>query len=222
MEEWTLSWPFKWFSLLTWWLSLLVLLHLKQRSSKESCPRQLRKFLAVIFFYGGALLAIMSIIPWRELSATDSPFVTVFELVGLQWQQPLINCCLTSLRQPWIQPFTQQVVTCTNCPWFTKSFLRKLLRQIHFHATTFLRMLSCFCGDDWFLQPSSMYFLAYQMPLLWLQLLHRGVYIAIILIMVAHLKYRKSKDFMADGYHANIRLLNPLTILFFICIWNSL
>ena len=33
----------------------------------------------------------MSIIPWRELSATDSPFVTVFELVGLKWAAALIN-----------------------------------------------------------------------------------------------------------------------------------
>ncbi len=41
-----------------------------------------------------------------------------------------------------------------------------------------------------------------------------GVYIAIyILIMVAHLKYRKSKDFMADGYlMPQYRLLNPLKI----------
>ena len=33
----------------------------------------------------------MSIIPWRELSAADSPFVTVFELVGLKWAAALIN-----------------------------------------------------------------------------------------------------------------------------------
>jgi len=51
-----------------------------------------------------------------------------------------------------------------------------------------------------------------------------GVYIAIyILIMVAHLKYRKSQDFMADGYlMPQYRLLNPLTILFFVFVFATL
>ena len=38
--------------------------------------------------------------------------------------------------------------------------------------------------------------------------------------MVAHLKYRKSKDFMADGYlMPYYKFLNPLTILFFIFVF---
>ena len=49
-----------------------------------------------------------------------------------------------------------------------------------------------------------------------------GVYIAIyILIMVAHLKYRKSPDFMADGYPMpHYRFLNPLTMLFAFVLCN--
>ena len=45
-----------------------------------------------------------------------------------------------------------------------------------------------------------------------------GVYIAIyILTMLAHLKYRKSQEFMADGFlMPAYKILNPLTILFFI------
>ena len=51
-----------------------------------------------------------------------------------------------------------------------------------------------------------------------------GVYIAIyILIMVAHLKYRKSPDFMADGYlMPHYRFLNPLTMLFFAFVFVTL
>ena len=45
----------------------------------------------IAFFYGGALLAIMAIIPWRELASADSPFVTVFELAGIKWAAALIN-----------------------------------------------------------------------------------------------------------------------------------
>ena len=51
-----------------------------------------------------------------------------------------------------------------------------------------------------------------------------GVYIAIyILIMVAHLKYRRSPDFMADGYlMPHYRFLNPLTMLFFAFVFVTL
>ena len=66
------------------------------KDPRKVLPKAVKEIpLRIIFFYGGALLAIMSIIPWRELSATDSPFVTVFELVGLKWAAALINfCCL--------------------------------------------------------------------------------------------------------------------------------
>ena len=48
-----------------------------------------------------------------------------------------------------------------------------------------------------------------------------GVYIAIyILTMLAHLKYRKSQEFMADGFlMPTYNILNPLTILFFIFVF---
>ena len=41
--------------------------------------------------------------------------------------------------------------------------------------------------------------------------------------MVAHLKYRKSPDFMADGYlMPHYRFLNPLTMLFFAFVFVTL
>ena len=45
-----------------------------------------------------------------------------------------------------------------------------------------------------------------------------GVYIAIyVLTMLAHLKYRKSNDFMADGYlMPHYKILNPITIIFMV------
>ena len=51
-----------------------------------------------------------------------------------------------------------------------------------------------------------------------------GVYVTIyILTMIAHLKYRKSEDFMPDGYlMPAYKILNPLTIIFFIFVFVSL
>ena len=51
-----------------------------------------------------------------------------------------------------------------------------------------------------------------------------GVYIAIyVLTMIAHLKYRKSKEFMADAYlMPAYKFLNPLTLLFFAFVFITL
>ena len=51
-----------------------------------------------------------------------------------------------------------------------------------------------------------------------------GVYIAIyILTMLAHLKYRKSKEFMPDGFiMPAYKVLNPLTIVFFLFVFVCL
>ena len=69
------------------------------KDPRKVLPKAVKEIpLRIIFFYGGALLAIMSIIPWRELSATDSPFVTVFELVGLKWAAALIKLCCLDFR----------------------------------------------------------------------------------------------------------------------------
>ena len=69
----------------------------------------------IAFFYGGALLAIMAIIPWRELASADSPFVTVFELAGVKWAAALINfVVLTSAASALNSTSTQQVVICTR------------------------------------------------------------------------------------------------------------
>lgn len=45
----------------------------------------------VIIFYVGALLAIMSIYPWSSISPKESPFVQVFESIGITIAAGIIN-----------------------------------------------------------------------------------------------------------------------------------
>ncbi|MGC4440489.1 amino acid permease, partial [Streptococcus suis] len=50
----------------------------------------------IVIFYVGALVAIMTIIPWRAFSGggsslENSPFVMVFQLAGFKWAAALIN-----------------------------------------------------------------------------------------------------------------------------------
>jgi len=45
----------------------------------------------ILIFYIGALIVIMSLVPWTELHAGESPFVMVFERIGLPAAAGIIN-----------------------------------------------------------------------------------------------------------------------------------
>jgi amino acid transporter, AAT family len=45
----------------------------------------------ILIFYIGALAVIMSLVPWNDLSPTESPFVTVFSQIGLASAAGIIN-----------------------------------------------------------------------------------------------------------------------------------
>jgi len=47
--------------------------------------------LRILIFYLGALLIIMSLVPWNQLSPEDSPFVYVFERIGLHGAATVIT-----------------------------------------------------------------------------------------------------------------------------------
>ena len=45
----------------------------------------------ILIFYIGALIVIMSLVPWNELNPQMSPFVTVFEKIGIPGAAGIIN-----------------------------------------------------------------------------------------------------------------------------------
>jgi AAT family amino acid transporter len=45
----------------------------------------------ILLFYVGALLVIMSIYPWNEVGSTGSPFVLMFDKIGLRYAAGIIN-----------------------------------------------------------------------------------------------------------------------------------
>ncbi|MGM0901096.1 MAG: amino acid permease [Bacillota bacterium] len=59
---------------------------------QKSIPSAINKIpLRILFFYVGALFIILSINPWEQLTATSSPFVQVFSLVGIPVAAGIIN-----------------------------------------------------------------------------------------------------------------------------------
>ncbi|WP_404427833.1 amino acid permease [Ureibacillus chungkukjangi] len=59
---------------------------------KKNIPSAINKIpIRILLFYVGAIFIILCIKPWTELSATSSPFVQIFALVGIPIAAALIN-----------------------------------------------------------------------------------------------------------------------------------
>jgi D-serine/D-alanine/glycine transporter len=64
---------------------------------RHTLPRAINAVpLRVVIFYVGALLAILTVVPWRQFTPTESPFVRMFSLVGLAAAASIVNFVVTT------------------------------------------------------------------------------------------------------------------------------
>lgn len=194
---------------------------------RQVLPKAIKEIpIRIVIFYVGALLAIMAIFPWQQLPVNKSPFVTVFQMVGIKWAAGLINfvvltaaaSSLNSTLYSTGRHLYQIAKETPNSKVMNRLELNSLSRMgipsraIIFSAivvavSAFINILPGVSDAFALITASS-----------------SGVYIAIyILTMLAHLKYRKSKEFMPDGFvMPAYKVLNPLTIVFFIFVFVCL
>ena len=194
---------------------------------RQVLPKAIKEIpIRIVIFYVGALLAIMAIFPWQQLPVNKSPFVTVFQMVGIKWAAGLINfvvltaaaSSLNSTLYSTGRHLYQIAKETPNSKVMNRLKLNSLSRMgipsraIIFSAivvavSAFINVLPGVSDAFALITASS-----------------SGVYIAIyILTMLAHLKYRKSKEIMPDGFiMPAYKVLNPLTIVFFLFVFVCL
>ena len=194
---------------------------------RQVLPKAIKEIpIRIVIFYVGALLAIMAIFPWQQLPVNQSPFVTVFQMVGIKWAAGLINfvvltaaaSSLNSTLYSTGRHLYQIAKETPNSKVMNRLKLNSLSRMgipsraIIFSAivvavSAFINVLPGVSDAFALITASS-----------------SGVYIAIyILTMLAHFKYRKSKEFMPDGFvMPAYKVLNPLTIVFFLFVFVCL
>ena len=194
---------------------------------RQVLPKAIKEIpIRIVILYVGALLAIMAIFPWQQLPVNKSPFVTVFQMVGIKWAAGLINfvvltaaaSSLNSTLYSTGRHLYQIAKETPNSKVMNRLKLNSLSRMgipsraIIFSAivvavSAFINVLPGVSDAFALITASS-----------------SGVYIAIyILTMLAHLKYRKSKEFMPDGFvMPAYKVLNPLTIVFFLFVFVCL
>lgn len=194
---------------------------------RQVLPKAIKEIpIRIVIFYVGALLAIMAIFPWQQLPVNKSPFVTVFQMVGIKWAAGLINfvvltaaaSSLNSTLYSTGRHLYQIAKETPNSKVMNRLKLNSLSRMgipsraiivsaIVVAVSAFINILPGVSDAFALITASS-----------------SGVYIAIyILTMLAHLKYRKSKEFMPDGFvMPAYKVLNPLTIVFFLFVFVCL
>lgn len=181
--------------------------------------------LRILIFYIGALIIIMSIIPWQTLSANQSPFVQVFKLAGLPAAAAVINfvvltsasSALNSVLFSAGRHFYQLAVDEPDNSWLHRSFaaisnngvpakailisatlvlITPLMSLTHGLTSVFTIVTSV---------SSDMYIIVYTLS------------------MLAHRKYRASTDFLPDGFKMpGYKVTSALTIAFFSIIFITL
>lgn len=59
---------------------------------QKSIPRAIRNIvIRVLLFYVLAIFVLSAIVPWKEVGVLESPFVTVFEMVGIPYAADIMN-----------------------------------------------------------------------------------------------------------------------------------
>lgn len=177
----------------------------------------------ILLFYIGALAAIMAIYRWQDIPADKSPFVMIFQLIGIKWAAALINfvvltsaasalnsCLFSSARNLYalsninkdkvLSPFTKlsKAAIPLNALLFISVLVlaAPLISSFQATATAFQTITSI---------ATNLFLIVY------------------ILTLFTYLRYRKSKDYLSDGFltpKANV--LVPVAIFGFAVIFLSL
>lgn len=181
--------------------------------------------LKILIFYFGALIVIMGIIPWTNLTPASSPFVQVFKLAGFPAAAAIINFVVLTSASSSLNSFIfsagrhfYQLSTETPKDSFMNRHFAKISKNgvpaaaITFSAlclliTPLMSLTNATASVFTIVAGSSndMYIIVYA------------------LAMIAHRKYRESSDFLPNGFKMPwYNFTSPLTIAFFAIIFVTL
>ena len=199
------------------------------QNPRKVLPKAINEIIMrVLIFYVGALLAIMVIVPWRSFKPNAdgsfaSPFIMVFRYAGLDWAAALVffvvitaaSSALNSLLYSAGRHLYQLAVDSPS-PQLSKlgvvSSRRVPARAILVSAV--LILLSPIINA--FPKMSSAF-------VLFASASSAVIIFIYILTMIAHERYRRSPDFIADGFlMPAYRFTDALAIAFFVFVYVTL
>lgn len=177
----------------------------------------------ILVFYIGALAVIMAICNWRYLPAGESPFVMVFQLIGLNGAAAIMNfvvltAALSALNTLIYSAGRDIFALAQENDGPVERFFTKLSKTaIPARAILFSAGLICVTPLIKLIPSltSAFNFFASATAAI--------TVVIYTLIMLAHRQYKKSDDYLEDGFKMPAyQITSPLTILFFVCIFLML
>ncbi|WP_159582946.1 amino acid permease [Streptococcus halichoeri] len=179
----------------------------------------------IIVFYVGSLISIMAIVPWYDLPVVKSPFVMVFQLLGIKWAAALINFVVLTSSASALNSVLYS--TGRHLYQIASEYPVSLMDKLKFNTLSRQGVPSrAIIGSGFIIGISALISVipgisdAFSL----IAASSSGVYIAIyVLTMLAHWNYRKSADFLADGFlMPYYQVLSPITMAFFALVFISL
>ena len=185
----------------------------------------------ILIFYVGALIAIMTIVPWRNFVPDKtgefvSPFIMVFKYAGIDWAAALVFFVVITAASSSLNSLLfsagrhlYQVANESRQGSVLRFFS---LEQVSGHKVPARAILMS--GLFILLSPAVSLFPAVTQAFTWFSSASSAVIIGIyILTVIAHWKYRRSADFSADGFlMPAYKIFDAIAIAFFILIYISL
>ena len=200
------------------------------KNPRKVLPKAINEIITrILVFYVGALVAIMLIVPWQRFKATNaegtfmSPFIMVFQYAGIHWASALVffvvitaaasalNSLLYSAGRHMYQiALESQTQLLSKLSKVSKT--KVPARAILFSSA--LILLSPVINSIPGVHGAFIMFASASSAV---------IIMIYILIMVTHIKYRKSPDFMKNGFlMPHYKLLDSLTIAFFVFVYITL
>ncbi|CAH1854472.1 amino acid permease [Convivina intestini] len=177
----------------------------------------------VLFFYLGALFIIMTIYPWTKIPANQSPFVMVFELAGIDWAAALVNfvvltsaaSALNSVLFTASRNFYSLAVESRGS--FLKPFAKMSKNNLPTNAIFFTSLVVAFSAIISLIPQitDAFSFVTSASTDLFLMIY--------ILTLAAYWQYRKSSDYLKDGFLMDFpQVAVPFSLVVFVLIYITL
>ncbi len=199
------------------------------KNPRKVLPKAVNGILVrVLIFYVGALLAIMTIVPWRNFAPNEdgsftSPFIMVFEYAGLHWAAAVVffvvlTAAASSLNSLLYSAGRHLYQLAEASPSPAMGLLGTVSKtKVPARAVIASALLIVLSPIIELLPHVSGAFVLFSSA-------SSAVIIFIyILTMVAHHRYRRSPDFLPDGFLMPCyRVADPVVIAFFVFIYLTL
>ncbi|NEG55259.1 amino acid permease [Bifidobacterium platyrrhinorum] len=199
------------------------------QNPRKVLPKAINEIIMrILIFYVGALVAIMCIVPWTSFTPNKdgsfaSPFIMVFQYAGINWASALVFFVVITAASSSLNSLLYsagrhlyQLASESDSPAFSKI---GVVSKRHVPARAILISAGCVL-----MSPVINAFPQVHSAFVLFSSASSAVIIFIyILTMVAHQKYRRSADFISDGFiMPAYKFTNTFAIVFFVFIYVTL